>query len=321
MNDAIDAETLALIEEAAPVADEATKDDQPEADVDLEDQVGENDEDDDVADTSDEEAYDDEEDDGDTDPAEDEGQPEPLHTVTVDGVEIQVTTDELRRGYSGQQYIQQGMREVAEARKQVQAMAQNLQTELAQIDGLRQRLANPIQPPKAPDTALAQSDPIGYMQQRAQYESQLAEYQQQQQAFVAVQQRQAAFSAAQHEQMLQQQVARLKEAVPEFADPETAKKLREALIDVGSRDYGFSPDELSQIVDARQIRILHDAYKWRQQQKARSEAKAKTAAAPKVMKAGPKPAQNASKKAKTQQAKARMAKTGNIDDVANFLLS
>ena len=321
MNDAIDAETLALIEEAAPVTDEANEEVQPEADVDLEDQVSENEEDDDVADTSDEEAYDDEEDDGDTDQAEDEGQPEELHTVTVDGVEIKVTTDELRRGYSGQQYIQQGMREVAEARKQVQTMAETLQAELAQAQRLQQRLANPVQPPKAPDVALAQTDPIGYMQQRAQYESQLAEFQEQQGMIAAAQQRQAAFSAAQHEQMLQQQVARLKEAVPEFADPDTAKKLREALIDVGSREYGYSPEELSQIVDARQIRILHDAYKYRQQQRARSEAKQKVADAPKVMKAGPKPKPNASKKAKAQQTKARMAKTGSVDDVANFLLS
>lgn len=320
MNEDIDASTLALIEEAAPASDEADETDQPEAEVDLEAQVDENDDEDEVADTSDEEAYDDE-DDADTDPAEDEGQPEQLHTVTVDGVEIKVTTDELRRGYSGQQYIQQGMREVAEARKQVQTMAQSLQAELAQVQNLQQRLANPVQQPKAPDVALAQTDPIGYMQKRAQYESQLAEYHQQQEMIAVAQQRQAAFNAAQHEQMLQQQVARLKEAVPEFADPETAKKLREALIDTGSREYGYSPEELSQIVDARQIRILHDAHKWRQQQKARAEAKQKTAEAPKVLKAGPKPAPNASKKAKTQQAKARMAKSGSVDDVANFLLS
>lgn len=321
MENEIDEIAATLFENAAPVEDEADAEDQPEADVDLEDQVGENDEDDDVADTSDEEAYDDEEDDGDTDPAEDEGQPEQLHTVTVDGVEIKVTTDELRRGYSGQQYIQQGMREVAEARKQVMAMAQNLQAELAQVDNLKQRLANPVQQPKAPDVALAQTDPIGYMQQRAKYESQLAEYQQQQEMVAAAQQRQAAFNAMRHDEMLQQQVARLKEAIPEFADPESAKRLRDALIDVGSSEYGYAPEELSQIVDARQIRILHDAYKWRQQQKARAEVKQKTATAPKVMKAGPKPMPNASKKAKTQQAKARMAKTGSVDDVANFLLS
>ena len=320
MENEIDEVAASLFETPTPVADEANEEDQPEADVDLEDQVSENDEEDDVADTSEEEAYDDE-DDGDTDPAEDEGQPEQLHTVTVDGVEIQVTTDELRRGYSGQQYIQQGMREVAEARKQVQSMAQNLQAELAQVQNLQQRLANPVQQPKAPDVALAQTDPIGYMQQRAQYESQLAEYHQQQEMLAAAQQRQAAFSAAQHNEMLQQQVSRLKEAIPEFANPETAKKLRDALIDVGSSEYGYAPEELSQIVDARQIRILHDAYKWRQQQKARAEAKQKTATAPKVMKAGPKPMPNASKKAKTQQAKARMAKSGSVDDVANFLLS
>jgi hypothetical protein len=40
-----------------------------------------------------------------------------LYTVKVDGKEEQVSLEDLKRGYSGQKYVQKGMQEVAQIRK------------------------------------------------------------------------------------------------------------------------------------------------------------------------------------------------------------
>ena len=48
-----------------------------------------------------------------------------LYTVKVDGKPKEVTLDELTRGYSGQQYIQQNLEQMAAAKKEMQAQYQH----------------------------------------------------------------------------------------------------------------------------------------------------------------------------------------------------
>jgi len=58
------------------------------------------------------------------------------YMVKVDGQEQEVTLDELKRGYSGQKYIQKGMTEVAENRKNFD----KLQNEVSQERQLLQQM-------------------------------------------------------------------------------------------------------------------------------------------------------------------------------------
>ena len=70
----------------------------------------------------------------------DEVQPEPQYKVKVDGIETEVTLDELQRGYSGQKYIQKGMAENAETKKTLEEAQQQMTQERQRLTQLVQQL-------------------------------------------------------------------------------------------------------------------------------------------------------------------------------------
>ena len=126
----IDAVAASLIE--GPQNDEETTDDdlvQAEADADSQNDADTAEEADEADEGDDTEEGDDE---GDADAEEDEPA-EQLFTVKVDGREQQVPLSELLRGYSGQAYIQQGMKQVAQARTEVEQVFHALQSERQQL--------------------------------------------------------------------------------------------------------------------------------------------------------------------------------------------
>ena len=96
-----------------------------------------------------------------------------LYSVKVNGVESEVTLEDLKQGYSGQKYVQQGMQEVAAAKKEAEAVYEALTNERQQMADLYQQLQNgqfapePVKPTKEDFDA----DPIGYMQKNLEYEA------------------------------------------------------------------------------------------------------------------------------------------------------
>jgi len=141
-----------------------------------EDETAEADEDTEASEDDDES-----EDDTDEDDSEDEDQEQPQRlTVKVDGRDVEVTLDDLKRSYSGQAYIQSRMQEVAEAKKQAESVFQALADERAQVAQFVQQIqqGGVPQPPKMPSQELAQRDPqkynaeLGrYLQEKAQYDN------------------------------------------------------------------------------------------------------------------------------------------------------
>lgn len=205
------------------------------------------------------------------------------YTVKVDGKEVEVTLDDLKRSYSGQAYIQKGMQEAAEARKQATELYQSLQSEQAKFMQVVQSVQQQgfKAPPQAPDIAMMDQDPIGYMQADARYRKELAEFQTQQQQL----QQTAAAQRQMQETALAEFVAEqgkvLQERIPEFADPKKRSELAGKIRSVAAEAYGFSDQELGGVVDARHVQVLHDAMKWRELQAARTK---QAPAAPKSIK-------------------------------------
>ena len=205
------------------------------------------------------------------------------YTVKFDGKEIEVTLDDLKRSFSGQAYIQKGMQEAAEARKAAAEIFQNLQAEQSKFMQVVQTIQEHgfKAPPQAPDIAMMDKDPIGYMQAEARYRKDAAEYQ--------TQQHQIQQTAAAHRQMQDRAMAEfvteqskvLQSRIPEFADANKAREITGKIRNTASEAYGFTDQELSGIVDARQVLALHDAMKWRELQAARTQ---KAPAAPKSIK-------------------------------------
>ena len=197
-----------------------------------------------------------------------------LHAVKSDGEEIQVTLEELKRSYSGQAYIQKGMQEAAVARKEAESIFQTLQTErqqfLATLENIQQQ--GVMRAPQAPDIRLMDTDPIGYMQQKAHYDNNVQDYQSQQRQLYDQAQRHNALQEQARKEELQQQTRRLIEAIPEFGDPEKAPVLQNKLLQFASK-YGLSAEEVASTVDARLVQVLYDAYKYNRLSAVKDKAK------------------------------------------------
>lgn len=298
--------------EALGQADEADADDQTDADAGDADEADAGDDVDDGAD------------DGDTDTEEDE-QTEQTFTVKVNGREQDVPLSELLRGYSGQAYIQQRMQEVASARQEAENLFSTLQSERQQLAQFVQAAQDghiPIRPPAMPDDQLLQTDPIGYLEARVKFDKDLAAFQQTQAAMQELNARTAQAEERARMVHLAEEHRQLAQIIPAFAKPETAAKLKQELIGLGTEVYGYAPEELRSVTDHRALRVLHDAAMYRRLMAGKSAAEKRTEA-PRtpVIRPGAKAAPAAvGKRATMEKARTQMKRTGSVDDVARFLL-
>lgn len=248
-------------------------------------------------------------------------QPETF-TVKVDGTEVEVTLDELQRGYSGQKYIQKGMQEVADLRKKAETANATLASAGEAVLALYQQMQTPgfAQPPTPPDETLIESDPIGYTQDKARYDTAMEKYQKdmsQVQHTLAYQQ-QAQQQAQQA--YLEREMETLRQVMPEFADPEKATKTRDSMLKMGTEIYGYQPEEISAVMDHRAIRVLNDAIKYQEIMRGKDKAVEKATKGPKskVVKAGSK--KTASNRNDTRQARNKLKRSGSIQDAMSLIL-
>ena len=195
--------------------------------------------------------------------------------VKVDGRETEVSLEELTRSYSGQAYIQKGMQEAAAAKKAAQEQMQALQAAQQQVlsaaEALQQQGVIPM--PKAPDPALAQTDFVKYTRERAKYETDLSAYNNQQSQIAAVKQMHEQSQQQAQQAYLEEQRSKMLEFVPELANPETAAKTREKLLNAGQQ-LGFSAEEIENVMDARAVHVLNLAAKYLELQSGTAKAKA-----------------------------------------------
>ena len=300
-------------DDASEEAVEVTGDTQPEA-VEIEAQ----DQDDDVS-YDDTETYDED--------VEDE-EPEveiraDTFTVKVDGEERQVSLDELTRGYSGQKYIQKGMAENAETKKQLEQFTQQVAQERQMLQHLinqAQQGAIPVVP-EYPSEELKDSDPLGFQLQAEEYRRAVEQRQQWEQQVQYVTQQQRAYEEQQHNQYLEQQAQRLSEWMPEFADPAKRTVFIQDMSSKAKKHYDLTDEQISTVRTAEEVMILNDALKWRELQATKSNAQKKAEGARPVVKPAAKRAATAGKASKAKKAKAQMDRSGSHDAVTNWLLS
>lgn len=262
----------------------------------------------------------------DEDPIEDASLEEPVeserYTVKVNGEESQVTLEDLKQGYSGQKYVQQGMQEVAAAKKEAEAVYAALTNERQQMADLYQQLQNgqfapePVKPTKEDFDA----DPIGYMQKNLEYEEQKANYDRQMAQLQQASQQNSVAQQNAKQAYLQEQMQILQKEIPEFADSTKASKLREQLVATGKSQYGYTTEEISQISDYRAIKVLHDAMRYQDIISGKSKAKVKTSSAKPVVKPGAKKMATPNAKVRSRQ-KAKLRESGSIDDALGLILN
>jgi hypothetical protein len=311
----LDAVTASLIIEAPEQEEDGREETQEELQL--------SDEDDEISEAEDPDDLDDadELEEDEAEEAEDAGREE-LFTVKVDGQEVKVPLEDLKRSYSGQAYIQKGMQETASAKKEAEGVYVALLEERQKTSELLTQLQSGqlIAAPTPPNRELFDKDPIGYMEAKVQYDEDVQAWSNQQYAIQQASQAQEAQMQAALQVHLRDQMKELAEAVPDFADAEKAGKLRDKLMSYGAKE-GYTAEELGQVVDHRAIKVLRKAMLYDQIVAKRGEADKKAEGAKPFVKPGTKrPARTGKAKAR-QTAASRMKKSGSVDDVANYLLS
>jgi len=291
---------------------EATDDDQT-------DTMEVDDENVDVVDASSDDEYDDVED---IEIDESEVGPE-LYTVKVDGETVKVTLDELKREYSGQKYIQKGMQENAELRKQYEELTQQTSQERQQLVQMMQRLQNEGIPPvpEYPSEELRNSDPLGYLEAEADYRRAVDARNRWEEQSRAVMEQEQRYKQQQNAAFIAEQAAKVAEWIPEFANPEKQAEIIQDIKIKSQKHYGLTEEQLNTVKTADELRILRDALKYRELVANKAKSQQKTEGARPVVKSAAKRADEAGKASNAKKAKANMKRSGSVDDVANWLLS
>ena len=241
--------------------------------------------------------------------------------IKVDGEDVSVTLEDLKRDYSGQQYIQKGMKQAAEQRKQAEDAYNGLNQQREQLHQLMQQVQQQgvLAQPVPPTRELLADDPLGYIEAEATYRDEMGAFQAQRQQIA--QQHQATQQAQGQAQQahLQEQMAALVKAIPEFGDKEKSPKIKEMLVK-SSESYGYSSEEMSNIVDHRAMLVLNDAMKYRQMMAGKSNVESKLKKARPLIKAGAKKQPDSASK-KQAKRMSQLKKSGSVADAAALLFS
>ena len=242
-----------------------------------------------------------------------------LIPVKINGKEERWTLDQLKQSAAGQGYINQKMQENAALEKQYKQQAQALAQQQQQVLAMYQQAQQGgLQAPTPPSKELFDQDPIGYMEAKLTYDEAKAAHDQQLYQLQGMQQQQAQQQQAARQAYLAEQAEVLKQYIPEIADPKKGEMLKTEIMDTGIH-YGFTPEEMAGVSDARYVRALNDARKYRQLVANKQKSQSKADGVRPVVKAGAKkrPDGQAATRKKAHQ---RLQKTGSIDDALSLML-
>jgi len=249
---------------------------------------------------------------------EEQEQPQ-IFSVKVDGKEVEVTLEELQKGYSRTQDYTRKTQQIAEARKQTEAELQAVRAEREQYAQLLGALEAQVQQAAQPNIdwdRLYQEDPIEYVRQR----EVMRENKEKAEAIQSEQQRLAYLSQQEQAQLMQQRLEHEKEAllaaIPDWKDAKKAQAEKALLVEFGQK-IGFTPDELKNVVDHRAVLMLRKAALYDQMMSKRGNIKPVTNNGPRPAKPGA--AGRVSSSTESVRAQQRVAKTGRVDDAANAI--
>lgn len=243
-----------------------------------------------------------------------------LIPVKVDGKEEHWTLDQLKQSAAGQAAINKRFQEAAEARKQIEQQEAALQQQQQQLLQLHQQAQNGgLQAPTPPTREMFESDPIGYMEEKLKYDEAKEQYDQNMLQLQNVQEQRMQAQQEAHQAYLQEQAQMLTQYIPEMADPEKGERIKNALVETGV-SYGFTAEEMQGVTDARYVRALNDARKYRELVAKRKSAQSKGEKARPMVKPGAKKRQD-SNVATRKKAQQRLQKTGSMEDALSLILN
>ena len=307
-------------EESAPTEDveESTEETQDEP---LEEDVLDSEEPEEV-----EEAEEEEEEELDEDEVEEE--PE-VYAVKVDGEELEVSLDELVKGYSRQSDYTRKTQELASQRDEMAQLQQQWANEITQaqaerqqyIDALGQFVQNSMagleQFGNVNWEQLREEDPIAFVTKKEEFRDAQERVRQAQAQQEVEYQKQQQEVARMRQLAVQEEHKKLVAAVPEWNEPEKRNQMASEL-SAYAVEQGFSKEELKELIDHRSLIVLMKAQKYDALQKSDVKAK-KLKNKPKVVRSG----KGSNKKSDTARAKRiasmkRLKQSGKPEDAASL---
>jgi len=245
--------------------------------------------------------------------------------VKDDGKELEVTLDELRKGYSRYSDYTRKTQALAEERKSFQGEAEAIRMERAQyaelLPALKAQLE--VQSDAEPDwDNLYNEDPIEAARLERHWNKSRQERVAKLQAINTEQQRIAEEMAREQQRALadivQSERAKLTEVIPEWKDESTmqseAKELREWAI-----NNGFSERDLSALVQASHVSILRKAMMFDKGSKKVEKVKAQPRKVARIVRPGSSGTQVATRSTDVKNASQRLVRSGRISDAAALL--
>ena len=252
---------------------------------------------------------------------EEEVEPE-TYKVKVNGEEFEVDIDELKAGYQRQSDYTRKSQELAEQRKQTEAINE----ERIRLEQERQMYANALQMLEQDQQAklkeyesidwntLKEDDPYQYMLKKDEYNDVRAKMDNSRQQQTLIQQQQQEQAMRARADFVQDQYSKLIEQLPEWADKNSTVKddIRKFAI-----DSGYAPEEVDQLADHRSVLILKKAMEFDKLTSKVAPKKKAVKKVPKVQKSGrgkskSDDANEAMKKKRTQ-----LRKSGHVRDAAS----
>lgn len=245
--------------------------------------------------------------------------------VKDDGKELEVTLDELRKGYSRYSDYTRKTQALAEERKSFQGEAEAIRMERAQyaelLPVLKAQLE--VQSEAEPDwDNLYNEDPIEAARLERHWRKSHQERAAKLQAIEAEQKRVAEETANDQQRALSEFVqaerAKLPDVIPEWKDEGTmqseAKELREWAL-----NNGFSERDLSALVQATHVSILRKAMMFDKGSKKVEKVKAQPKKVARIVRPGSSGTQINTRSTDVKKASQRLARTGRIADAAALL--
>ena len=258
-----------------------------------------------------------------------EDEEEPLFPVMVNGEEVEVTYDELLRGYSRQSDYTRKTQDVAKERRDMDTLQQQYNSGLAQMQQERQQYLeslNQIISNSASNLdkfvnvdwdSLKEHDPLEYVTKREEFREAQERVQAMQQEHYMAQQKQSQDAQRFRSKALQEEHGKLASILPEWSEPEKQKKLVSDIRSYAS-DQGFSDEELNSLVDHRSLIVLMKAQKYDKLQKADIKSK-KLKNKPRVIRAGSGKDKKEDSRSSAKQKMKRLRQTGHVNDAASLL--
>jgi hypothetical protein len=254
---------------------------------------------------------------------------EELYKVKVDGSEREVSLDELLNGYSRQSDYTKKTQQLAQERQGMAQLQQQWQQEMIAAQTERQQYIDALgqvvnqsmtgleEYANIDWETLKEDDPIAYVTRRDEFREAQGNVRamQEQQAYAMQQQEAEMQNAIQYR--AREEMGMLVQKIPEWKDKETRQELTKNLREYAT-GQGFSPEEISSLIDHRSLIVLMKAQKYDAMQNSDVKSK-KLKNKPKVVRSGTGTTSKATSKSKRTAKMKRLQSTGHVDDAASIL--